>query len=82
MAQKMLDMFKRPDDPPEYYNYYMAPTALAVGGYGALKSGLISPEGLNSDGLDMAASQLAGLLCIGGIAGLSSQSTARLGSFR
>jgi len=75
LAGKMLDMFKRPTDPPEYYHYYAAPTALAIGSYSALKFGMD-----NTQYVDAAAGQLAGLLCIGGIAGLSSQSTARLGN--
>ena len=75
VAGKMLDMFKRPTDPPEYYHYYGAPTAFAIGSYGAIKLGVDS-----APFIDAAAGQMAGLLCIGGIAGLSSQSTARLGN--
>ena len=35
VTKKMLDMFKRPTDPPEYYEYYGAPTAAFVTGYAA-----------------------------------------------
>jgi len=74
VADKMLDMFKRPTDPPEYYHYYGVPAAAVLSSYAAAK-------GLgNYEHIDAAASQMAGLLCIGGIAGLSSQDTARLGS--
>ena len=31
----MLDMFKRPTDPPEYHYLYMLPTGVFVGGYAA-----------------------------------------------
>lgn len=31
----MLDMFKRPTDPPEYNYLYALPGAAFVGGYGA-----------------------------------------------
>lgn len=67
-------MFKRPDDPPEYYHYYGAPAAGAMGLYsiGSLTGKF--PE------MDAAAATLSGLLCIGGIGGLASQKTARLGA--
>ncbi len=74
ITSKMLDMFKRPDDPPEYYNYYMYPTAGVLGLYGIGSMSGKFPE------IDSAASTLASLLCIGGIGGLASQSTARLGA--
>ena len=35
MTTKMLDMFKRPDDPPEYYHLYGIPAAGTVGFYTA-----------------------------------------------
>jgi H+-translocating NAD(P) transhydrogenase len=74
VTQKMLDMFKRPTDPPEYYHYYGAPSVATLVLYGA---GSLSGK---FPGLDAAAATLSGLLCIGGIAGLASQNTARLGA--
>jgi H+-translocating NAD(P) transhydrogenase len=74
VTSKMLDMFKRPTDPPEYYHYYGIPSAATLVLYGA---GSLSGK---FPGLDGAASTLSGLLCIGGIAGLASQNTARLGA--
>ncbi|CAM9384153.1 unnamed protein product [Heterosigma akashiwo] len=73
VTKKMLDMFKRPDDPPEYYHYYAAPAGAFVGGY-ALAKGLGCAE------VDTVASVAAGLCCVGGIGGLSSQKTARMGN--
>lgn len=35
VTQKMLDMFKRPTDPPEYNYLYLLPAGVFVGGYGA-----------------------------------------------
>lgn len=35
ITQRMLDMFKRPTDPPEYNYLYVLPGAAFVGGYGA-----------------------------------------------
>jgi len=74
VTTKMLDMFKRPDDPPEYYHLYGIPTASTIALYGAGSYSGAYPQ------LDAAASTLAGILCIGGIGGLSSQATARLGA--
>jgi H+-translocating NAD(P) transhydrogenase len=69
VTQKMLDMFKRPDDPPEYYHLYGIPAVATMGVYGIGRATGKFPE------LDTAAATLSGLLCIGGIAGLASQKT-------
>jgi len=74
ITTKMLDMFKRPDDPPEYFHYYGAPAAATMGLYTVGTMSGKFPE------IDSAAATLAGLLCIGGIGGLASQQTARLGA--
>lgn len=70
----MLDMFKRPDDPPEYYHLYGIPAATTMGLYTVGAATGNYPE------IHAGASTLAGLLCIGGIGGLASQKTARLGA--
>jgi len=72
VSKKMLDVFKRPTDPPEYYNLYAAPVGAFITGY-ALTKGMGFPE------VDKAIALGGALGCIGGIAGLSSQSTARMG---
>ena len=72
LTNKMLAMFQRPTDPPEYYHYYLLPTLTTLGAYYALHTSF--PEVTNL------ASTLSGMLCIGGIAGLSSQQTAKLGA--
>jgi NAD(P) transhydrogenase len=74
VAKKMLDMFKRPDDPPEYYHLYGIPAAGSMAFYTAGSMSGHVPE------IDSAAATLSGLLCIGGIGGLASQKTARLGA--
>lgn len=74
ITTKMLDMFKRPDDPPEYYHLYGIPAIGTMGLYGAGVASGAYPQ------LDAAASTLSGMLCIGGIGGLASQRTARLGA--
>jgi len=74
VTTKMLDMFKRPTDPPEYYHLYGIPTIGALSLYTAGTLSNSFPQ------LDAAAATLSGLLCVGGIGGLSSQKTARLGA--
>ncbi|XP_067231329.1 NAD(P) transhydrogenase, mitochondrial [Chanodichthys erythropterus] len=72
VTQRMLDMFKRPTDPPEYNYLYLLPTGLFVGGYGvALQSGYNIEQMMYLG---------SGLCCVGALAGLSTQSTARLGN--
>lgn len=72
ITQRMLDMFKRASDPEEYHHYYAIPAVMGPLMYMGFK-------GAGSDVHEMAylASSLA---CIGAIAGLSNQSTSRLGN--
>ena len=73
VTHKMLDMFRRPDDPPEYNEYYLLPAA-------AIGSGYLATKMAGSSALDGVMPVLSGLGCIGGINALSSQSTARMGN--
>ncbi|KAK3555516.1 hypothetical protein QTP86_021296 [Hemibagrus guttatus] len=68
----MLDMFKRPTDPPEYNYLYLLPAGAFVGGYGAALH-----SGYNIEQMMYLGS---GLCCVGALGGLSTQSTARLGN--
>ncbi|GAA6101674.1 NAD(P) transhydrogenase, mitochondrial [Tachysurus ichikawai] len=72
VTQRMLDMFKRPTDPPEYNYLYLLPAGAFVGGYGAALH-----SGYNIEQMMYLGS---GLCCVGALAGLSTQSTARLGN--
>lgn len=74
VTKKMLDMFRRPTDPPEFNHYYLLPGAAAIMGSSALFALGAAPASL--------APMLAlgsALGCVGGISCLSSQETARLG---
>ncbi|KAK7912962.1 hypothetical protein WMY93_013173 [Mugilogobius chulae] len=71
-SQRMLDMFKRPTDPPEYNYLYALPGAAFVGGYGASVAAGYSIEQMMYLG--------SGLCCVGALAGLSAQGTSRLGN--
>ena len=69
----LLDLLKRPTDPPEYYEYYGIPVAAFAGGYA-----FSSLAGFKE--ASAIAASISALCCIGGIAGLSTQKTARLGN--
>merc|ERR1712165_701686 len=70
---RMLDMFKRPDDPPEYNYLFGIPAATFLASYAyAVSQGY--PE-VHTMGY-LASS----LCCVGALGGLSSQPTARLGN--
>lgn len=70
LTSRMLEMFKRPGDPPGYEAYYAAPAAALVGGYFVTK-------GMGIDTINMAY-VASGVLCIGGIAAMSSMETSRI----
>lgn len=73
VTQRMLDMFKRPTDPPEYNSLYGIPAAVFLGGY-AYAAMQNLPE------IHQMAYLAASLCCVGALGGLSSQKTARLGN--
>merc|ERR1712112_394280 len=73
VTQRMLDMFKRPTDPPEYNMMMGIPAATFLSSYGyAVSQGY--PE------VHQMAYLTSGLCCIGALGGLSAQPTARLGN--
>merc|ERR1712180_470498 len=70
---RMLDMFKRPTDPPEYNYLYGIPAATFLASYGwAVSQGYPEVHTMGYLG--------SSLCCVGALAGLSSQPTARLGN--
>jgi len=70
---RMLDMFKRSTDPPEYNYLYGLPAAAFMASYGyAISQGY--PE------VHQMAYLSSSLCCVGALAGLSGQKTARLGN--
>ena len=73
VTKRMLDMFKRKTDPEEHNYLYGIPAALSLGAIGlAYKMGAVS--------VYQTGYLAASLCCIGGITGLASQSTARIGN--
>ncbi|ORX38067.1 NAD(P) transhydrogenase beta subunit-domain-containing protein [Kockovaella imperatae] len=73
ITKRMLDLFKRPTDPPEYSWLYAIPAAVFGGGF-------VYASSTGLDGLVQAGYFLSTLLSIGALTGLSSQSTARVGN--
>lgn len=75
ITKRMLDMFKRPTDLPENNHLWLVPALSIPAIYlGALLTGF------GGIALHTTAGLAASLLCIGAIAGLSNQTTARMGN--
>ncbi|KAI0600470.1 NAD(P) transhydrogenase beta subunit [Biscogniauxia sp. FL1348] len=73
ITKRMLDMFKRPTDPPEYPWLYAIPGVLFGGGY-------LAAAATGAAGLVQAGYMVSSVLCISSISGLASQATARRGN--
>ncbi|ESN99542.1 hypothetical protein HELRODRAFT_113658 [Helobdella robusta] len=73
VTQRMLDMFKRPEDPPEHKYLFLIPATAFIGGYGLATQG-------NYPDVHQMTYLAASLCCVGALSGLSSQKTARLGN--
>ena len=76
VSGKMLDLFKRPDDPEDYFQLYAIPAGLLLAGLaGSAYAGLGDLETVSgSVGIASA------ICCIAGIAGLANQESARTGN--
>jgi len=73
VTNRMLEMFRRPTDPPEHNMLYLLPALALLGGYGAAASAGY-PE------IHQTAYLAASLCCVGALGGLSNQKTCRLGN--
>lgn len=73
ITKRMLDMFKRPTDPPEYPWLAALPAVVCGGGF-------IAAASTGAAGLVQAGYLVSSVLCIGSLSGLASQSTARMGN--
>ena len=76
VSSKMLDLFRRPDDPKDFFALYAAPISILLATLGVSSftdlgdlSGAVGVTGIAS-----------AILCISAIAGLSSQKSARVGN--
>eukprot|EP01127_Copromyxa_protea_P000733 TRINITY_DN1063_c0_g2_i1.p1 TRINITY_DN1063_c0_g2~~TRINITY_DN1063_c0_g2_i1.p1 ORF type:complete len:1110 (+),score=153.09 TRINITY_DN1063_c0_g2_i1:467-3331(+) len=75
VTQRMLDMFKRPGDKPEYSWMWSLPALAGLATYGNMVY-----HGAEMGQLHPMLYLLSSLFCIGAISGLSSQQTSRLGN--
>ncbi|KAK0463957.1 NAD(P) transhydrogenase beta subunit-domain-containing protein [Desarmillaria tabescens] len=73
ITKRMLDMFKRPTDPPEYSWLYGIPAVVFTGGF-------LTAASTGMGGLVQAGYLASSVLCIGSLSGLGSQATARQGN--
>ncbi|KZV80845.1 putative NAD(P) transhydrogenase mitochondrial precursor [Exidia glandulosa HHB12029] len=73
ISGRMLDMFKRPTDPPEYTYLYGIPAAAFTGA-------MLMSATTGAAGLVQAGYLASSMLCIGGLSGLAAQATARQGN--
>lgn len=76
VSAKMLDLFRRPTDPKEFFELYGVPATLVVSGLAAASFGHVGSLGIMSGTVAIAAA----ICCIASIAGLSDQKTARTGN--
>merc|ERR1711935_736673 len=77
VSGKMLDLFRRLEDPKEFFEIYGVPVGILVAGLAAASFFDIGDIGLMSGTTSIAAS----ILCISAIAALANQETARTGNF-
>lgn len=76
VSGKMLDLFSRPEDPKDYFEYYGVPAMIILAGVGAAAFGHVGDLGLMSGTVAIASS----ILCIAAIACLANQETAKTGN--
>lgn len=76
VSGKMLDLFRRPSDPDEYFGLYVIPTIILLTGLFATAFSEVGDLGIMSDAIAI----VSAVLCISGIAGLAKQKTARTGN--
>jgi len=73
---KMLDLFKRENDPEDYFEYFMFPAGLMLAGLFASATGNVGDLANVSGTVGVSAA----ICCIAAIAGLANQETARTGN--
>eukprot|EP01129_Flabellula_baltica_P000264 TRINITY_DN1029_c0_g1_i1.p1 TRINITY_DN1029_c0_g1~~TRINITY_DN1029_c0_g1_i1.p1 ORF type:complete len:1096 (-),score=254.78 TRINITY_DN1029_c0_g1_i1:36-3323(-) len=73
ITQRMLEMFRRAGDPPEYTYLFGIPAALFIGGF-------VAAAYNEYTGMESIAYLASSLCCLFALAGLSSQATARVGN--
>lgn len=72
---KMLDLFRRPEDPDDFFEFYLAPSALLLAGLGGAWF-----YGANLENVSGSVGIAAAVCSIAAIAGLADQKSARTGN--
>ena len=76
VSGKMLDLFRRPTDPEDHFEYYALPSGILLAGLGG--AGYTASADLGT--MAGVAAVASAVCCISGIAGLASQKSARTGN--
>lgn len=76
VSGKMLDLFRRPEDPKEFFELYSVPAVIALAGLAAAAFFNVGNLAFMSGSVSIVAS----ILCISAIACLANQNTARTGN--
>jgi len=76
ITAKMLDLFKRENDPDDFFEYYMLPAGVMLAGLFASAVGNVGELSNVSGSVGIASA----VCCIAAIAGLANQETARTGN--
>ena len=76
VSGKMLDLFKRPDDPEDFFHFYAIPAGLLLAGLAGSAYAGLGDLGIVSGSVGIASA----ICCIAGIAGLANQESARTGN--
>ncbi|GMH96861.1 hypothetical protein TrST_g13399 [Triparma strigata] len=76
VSGKMLNLFRRPEDPEEFFELYLIPFAVMVAGLGLAGAGIFG----NLEGTTSVTGIAGAICCISAIAGLANQETARAGN--
>jgi len=76
VSGKMLDLFRRPNDPKDFFEYYIVPSGIILAGLFASGFGSIGDLSNVSGTVGIASA----ICCIAAIAGLANQETARTGN--
>jgi H+-translocating NAD(P) transhydrogenase len=76
VSGKMLDLFRRPTDPDDYFQLYAIPSLMLFGGLAAAAFAGVGNLGIMSGTVGI----VSAILCISAIAGLANQDSARTGN--
>jgi NAD(P) transhydrogenase len=76
VSGKMLDLFRRPNDPEDHFGLYAIPSLILLAGLSSAAVGGLGDLGLMSGTVGI----VSAICCIAGIAGLANQKTARTGN--